>query len=83
MGSRSVRARCLGGRDRLHRGPLALALRYDGLGECDLARLHNNQIDWHRDWTESYDSWRLAEGMIPVDPRDHMWPVAPVALPAA
>ena len=61
----------------------ALALRYDALWECDLARLHHDQIDWHREWTERYDSWRLAEGMIPIDPRDYLWPVAPVALPAA
>jgi DNA polymerase-3 subunit epsilon len=61
----------------------ALALRYDALWECDLARLHHDQIDWHREWTKSYASWRLAEGMIPIDPRDYVWPVAPVALPAA
>ena len=46
-------------------------------------QLHHDQIDWHREWTESYDSWRLAEGMIPIDPRDFVWPVAPAALPAA
>ena len=61
----------------------ALALRYDVLWGCDLARLHHDQIDWHRDWTESYDSWRLAEGMIPSAPRDYVWPVAPAVLPAA
>jgi DNA polymerase III subunit epsilon len=61
----------------------ALALRYDALWGDDLARLHNDQIHWHRQWTESYDSWRLSEGMIPIDPRDYVWPVAPVVLPAA
>jgi len=61
----------------------ALALRYDALWGCDLARLHLDQIDWHREWAESYDSWRLAEGMIPSDPRDYVWPVAPAVLPAA
>jgi len=62
----------------------ALAVRYEEeLWRCDLAQLHRDQIEWHREWTESYDSWRLAEGMIPIDPRDHMWPVAPVAIPAA
>ena len=53
------------------------------LWECDLTRLHHEQIDWHRRWTESCDSWRLAEGKIPIDPRDYVWPVAPVVLPAA
>ena len=28
---------------------------------------------------EGYDAWRLAQGMIPIDPRDYMWPVAPAA----
>ena len=61
----------------------ALALRYDALWECDLARLHDHQIDWHREWTESYDSWRRSEGLMPIDPRDYVWPVAPAVLPAA
>ncbi len=61
----------------------ALAVRYDALWKCDLARLHNDQIDWHRKWTESYGSWRLSEGLMPIDPRDYVWPVAPAVLPAA
>jgi DNA polymerase III subunit epsilon len=61
----------------------ALATRYDALWECDLAQLHNDQIGWHREWTQSYDSWRLSEGLMPIDPRDYLWPVAPAVLPAA
>jgi DNA polymerase-3 subunit epsilon len=61
----------------------ALALRHEELWQCDLMRLHHDQIRWHREWTQNCDSWRLAEGKIPVDPRDYVWPVAPVALPAA
>jgi DNA polymerase-3 subunit epsilon len=62
----------------------ALAVRYEvDLWRCDLSRLHRDQIDWHREWTERYGSWRQAEGMIPIDPRDCVWPVAPLALPAA
>jgi DNA polymerase III subunit epsilon len=61
----------------------ALAVRYDALWECDLARLHDDQIDWHREWTESCDSWRLSEGLMPIDPRDYVWPVALAVLPAA
>jgi DNA polymerase-3 subunit epsilon len=61
----------------------ALAVRYEELWECDLTRLHRAQIDWHRTWTTSCETWRLAEGMIPIDPRDYLWPVAPVVLPAA
>ena len=40
----------------------ALALRYEELWECDLSWLHHDAIEWHRTWTEGYDSWRLAEG---------------------
>jgi DNA polymerase-3 subunit epsilon len=61
----------------------ALADRFDTLWNCDLAQLHRDQIEWHREWTGDYDSWRLAEGKIPIDPRDYVWPVAPVVAPAA
>jgi DNA polymerase III subunit epsilon len=61
----------------------ALAVRFDALWDSDLGRLHRDQINWHREWTAGYDAWRLAEGMIPIDPRDYVWPVAPVARPAA
>jgi DNA polymerase III subunit epsilon len=61
----------------------ALAVRHDELWEYDLSRLHHEQIGWHRQWTQRCDSWRVAEGKIPVDPRDFVWPVAPVVLPAA
>ncbi len=62
----------------------ALAVRYPSLWECDLAQLHADQVAWHREWSQSYDEWRLAEGMVPVDPRDYMWPLAPAVLsPAA
>ncbi len=61
----------------------ALAARYEALWECDLARLHENQARWHRAWARGYDEWRISQGMIPIDPRDYEWPVAPVALPSA
>jgi DNA polymerase III subunit epsilon len=61
----------------------ALAARYAALWECDLAQLHADQVAWHREWTQSYDGWRRAQGMVPVDPRDLVWPVAPAVLPSA
>ena len=61
----------------------ALAARYEALWECDLAQLHENQARWHRAWAQGYDGWRISQGMIPIDPRDYEWPVAPVALPPA
>jgi DNA polymerase-3 subunit epsilon len=61
----------------------ALAVRHDSLWESDLTRLHRDQIHWHREWSARYDAWRREEGMIPIDPRDYVWPVAPAVLPAA
>ena len=61
----------------------ALAVRYSAVGECDLDQLHADQAAWHRAWTESYDGWRGAQGMVPVDPRDLVWPVASAVLPPA
>ncbi len=62
----------------------ALASRYDALRECDLVRLHNDQIGWHREWAEQYDGWRLSRGMIPIDPLDYEWPLVAASLsPAA
>ena len=62
---------------------LALALHHEVLWRCDLTRLHEDQIRWHRDWTTQCDGRRLARGSLPVDPRDYVWPVAPAVLPPA
>jgi DNA polymerase-3 subunit epsilon len=61
----------------------ALSARYEALWECDLRRLHEDQACWHREWTQGYDGWRLSQGMIPIDPRDYVWPVASAVLPPA
>jgi DNA polymerase III subunit epsilon len=61
----------------------ALAVRHDELWRYELPCLHADQIDCHRAWTRDYDAWRVSQGMIPIDPRDYAWPVAPVVLPAA
>ena len=61
----------------------ALAVRHGALWDYDLAHLHDDQIAWHHEWTHGYDAWRLSQGMIPIDPRDYVWPVAPAVLPAA
>ena len=52
-------------------------------GNAIWPQLHENQARWHRGWAHGYDEWRISQGMIPIDPRDYEWPVAPVALPAA
>jgi DNA polymerase-3 subunit epsilon len=61
----------------------ALADRYSALRAADVTRLHEAQIEWHRHWTEECEAWRFGEGRPPTDPRDSVWPVAPVALPPA
>jgi DNA polymerase-3 subunit epsilon len=61
----------------------ALAARHAVLREADLTQLHQDQACWHRHWTQDYDGWRLTQGMIPADPRDYEWPVAPAVLPPA
>jgi DNA polymerase-3 subunit epsilon len=61
----------------------ALAARHDALWGRDPIELHADQIQWHREWVEGYDAWRRTQGMIPMDPRDYEWPVAPLVLAGA
>ena len=61
----------------------ALAHRYGELSGIDLGQLYDDQILWHRRWTQEHDVWRLSQGMAAVDPRDYLWPVAPAALSKA
>jgi DNA polymerase-3 subunit epsilon len=60
----------------------ALAARFASLGEAEPIELHQAQIGWHREWAESYDDWRVGQGMTPMDRRDFIWPVASAAVPA-
>jgi DNA polymerase-3 subunit epsilon len=62
---------------------LALAARYKELRDADLFALHGSQINWHREWAQGYDEWRSTKGMLPMDPRDYVWPVAPAIVTAA
>jgi DNA polymerase-3 subunit epsilon len=61
----------------------ALAARHDDLRVANVARLYEAQIEWHRQWTADCEAWRLGQGMPPTDPRDFLWPIAPMALSAA
>src|ERR1700683_1876606 len=61
----------------------ALAERFEEVRGTDLGRLHAEQILWHRAWTEDMDDWRVSQGMIRMDPRDFVWPVAPAVMPPA
>jgi DNA polymerase-3 subunit epsilon len=61
----------------------ALADRFPQLRFSSVASLHGAQIEWHQQWTHDCEEWRQARGKVPTDPRDYVWPVAPVALPPA
>jgi DNA polymerase-3 subunit epsilon len=61
----------------------ALADRHGELRGASMARLHDAQIEWHRQWTECCETRRLGQGMSRTDPRDYVWPVASEALPPA
>jgi DNA polymerase III subunit epsilon len=61
----------------------AFATRFPGVRARDLGRLHEDQVRWHREWTADQEGWRLAQGMIPLDRRAYLWPVAPAMLPPA
>ncbi len=58
----------------------ALADRHGALRTAGLTRLHEAQIDWHRQWTEDCEAWRRTQGKSPIDPREYVWPVAPAVL---
>jgi DNA polymerase-3 subunit epsilon len=62
---------------------IAMAAGHRELRNGDPASLHRAQVDWHRQWVRHCEGQRLSEGMIPLDPRDYVWPVAPLVAPAA
>jgi DNA polymerase III subunit epsilon len=62
----------------------AMAEHHRDVGECELDRLHREQMHWHREWAKGCDEVRFTQSKGPLDPRDYIWPVAPAALsPAA
>ena len=61
----------------------AMAARYWTLGLGAPIELHASQVHWHRQWARGYDVWRRGQGLIPIDPRDYVWPVAPAVCPVA
>jgi DNA polymerase-3 subunit epsilon len=62
---------------------IALAARYGEIRRSEPSLVHQAQKQWHREWAVSFDEWRAEEGLEPIDPRDHWWPMPPVDLPAA
>ena len=51
-----------------------------GLGGGDLCRLHQTRSAGTGQWTQEHDDWRVSQGMIRIDPRDYVWPVAPAVM---
>ena len=62
---------------------LAMAAQYKELRHSELGELHVAQSNWHWEWAQSYDEWRLTKGMAPMDTRDYVWPVAPPIMTVA
>jgi DNA polymerase III subunit epsilon len=62
---------------------LAMASRHEAVWRGDLRQLHAAQIAWHRIWAAEYDARRSADGRLPIDPRDYLWPLAPTVLSSA
>lgn len=38
--------------------------------------LHWSQMDWHREWADSFSQWCQRKGMVPLEPCDRAWPIA-------
>jgi DNA polymerase-3 subunit epsilon len=54
----------------------ALARRFPVLATQSPAELHGAQVSWHEEWAGSYDRWRRAQGLSPLEPEDFLWPIA-------
>ncbi len=61
----------------------AQAWRHEALRGGDLARLHEAQIGWQREWAHAHDEWRRSQEMEPIDPLDYEWPIVSAPLTAA
>jgi DNA polymerase-3 subunit epsilon len=62
---------------------MSLSARYGEIRRAEPAFVFNAQSEWHREWAVSFDEWRAEEGLDPIDPRDHWWPLAPLEVRAA
>ena len=49
--------------------------RHPELALMELEDLHRSEIQWHREWAESFDQWRREHGQDPLDPGEFEWPV--------
>jgi DNA polymerase-3 subunit epsilon len=59
---------------------LAMCEAFPELQQRPPRALHEDQIEWHREWAESYDRWRSEQDLEPLDPREYDWPIANEAI---
>ncbi|HEY1830997.1 MAG TPA: exonuclease domain-containing protein [Acidimicrobiales bacterium] len=62
---------------------MGMMARYGRIRNAEPTFLHESQKQWHRIWAKNFDEWREGEGLDPIDPRDHWWPMAPMELSEA
>ncbi len=55
---------------------IAQSARHVELRSSSPVDLHSCQARWHREWAESYDSWRKAHGRSPMNKGEFRWPAA-------
>ena len=53
----------------------AMCMRFPELGETPPGELHWAQVEWHREWAESFDRWRRDQNLTPLHPREFRWPI--------
>lgn len=51
--------------------------RYPELGTTDLAKLYQQQKDWHQDWAESFSKYLISKGRNPLSEPEFSWPLDP------
>ncbi len=54
----------------------ALVCRYPELERMALHELTAKQAGWHHEWATGYSSYRVGQGLPPMDPADFEWPIA-------
>jgi len=51
--------------------------RFAGLRSALPESLHRLQVDWHRDWVDSFSEWRQRQGLARLQESERCWPIAP------
>lgn len=54
----------------------AMCRRFPELVAATAEDLHWSQMDWHRDWADSFAQWQQGTGLLTLEPCDREWPIA-------